>query len=212
MKTFLPWLLAVLAVLGAGFFYKASQAKTTELAELQPRLLELETLRTENEELKQNQVAPEELARLKASQEELLRLRNEVRQLRVDKTQLNQQAQAAQTAAAQAREQAQVAQAQVQEAASKAASERQAAILAAQQAANPGAANACINNLRQLDAIKQQWGLDHQKTAAATPTHQDLTAYFAGQPMPPCPGGGKYSFGNLSVHTTCSIAGHAIPQ
>lgn len=207
MKTILPWLLVLLAGGGGVFFYQASQSHRTELVRTQAQLQELETVRAENAALQKNQIAPEELARLKEAQEELLRLRNEVRQLRADKTQLNQQAQTAQAAAAQARAQAQAIQAQAQEAATKAATDR--ALNAPQATSHQEVANACINNLRQLDAIKQQWGLDYQKTAAATPTFQDLTAYFAGQPIPPCPGGGKYTLGNLGVLTTCSLAGHA---
>jgi len=210
MKTILPWLLVLLAGGGAVFFYQANQSKHAELAQAQGRLQELETLRAENAELQKNQIAPDELARLKESQAELLRLRNEVRQLRADKTQLNQQAQVAQTAAAQAREQVQAAQAQAQEAVTKAATERQA-LLAQQATAAPEVTKACINNLRQLDAVKQQWGLDQRKTAADTPTYQDLTAYFAGQPIPPCPAGGKYTLGNLGVHAICSVAAHALP-
>jgi hypothetical protein len=38
--------------------------------------------------------------------------------------------------------------------------------------------NACINNLRQIDAAKQEWALENDKTADAIPTEQDLLPYF----------------------------------
>jgi Mg-chelatase subunit ChlD len=38
--------------------------------------------------------------------------------------------------------------------------------------------NAIINNLRLLDSSKQQWALEHQKSANAVPTSQDITPYF----------------------------------
>jgi general secretion pathway protein G len=37
--------------------------------------------------------------------------------------------------------------------------------------------NACINNLRQIDAAKQQWALEKGKTASAVPTASDLGPY-----------------------------------
>ena len=39
------------------------------------------------------------------------------------------------------------------------------------------AANACINNLRQIDAAKQQWGLEHHASATNTPSWDDLPLF-----------------------------------
>jgi hypothetical protein len=212
MKTILPWLLVVIAAGGAVFLYNGNQTKTAELARLQAQVQELEPLHAEVEELKKNQVAPEELARLNEAKDEVLRLRNQVRLLTSEKTQLNQQAQAAQNAAQRAQADAQAAQAKVEEVATKMATERTAAIIAARQAAaDPAVINVCLNQLRQLHAAKQQWAADHQKPATATPTDQDLVAYFGGQALPTCPGGGKYAFGNLTVLPGCSTPGHVLP-
>ncbi len=38
--------------------------------------------------------------------------------------------------------------------------------------------NACINNLRQIDAAKQQWALENGKQATSTPTSGSLNAYI----------------------------------
>lgn len=40
------------------------------------------------------------------------------------------------------------------------------------------AAYPCINNLRQLDAIKNQWALENHKIADDMPTWNDLRPYF----------------------------------
>jgi prepilin-type N-terminal cleavage/methylation domain-containing protein len=38
--------------------------------------------------------------------------------------------------------------------------------------------NACLNNLRQIDAAKQQWALENGKTQSATPTSTSLNVYI----------------------------------
>ena len=38
--------------------------------------------------------------------------------------------------------------------------------------------NACINNLRQIDAAKQQWALENGKSAAQVPTSASLNPYI----------------------------------
>jgi hypothetical protein len=197
----LPWLLAVIAAGGAVFFYQGNQTKTAELAKRQAQVQELEGVGEEYEALKKTQIAPEEIARLRESAEELLRLRNEVRQLRADKTQLSQQAAAAKTAADQAQTRAQnLVQSQSQ------------VLAQAQEQAQTLAANACISHLRQLDQAKQQWALEHQKPAGSMPTEKDLAAYFEGEVLPTCPGGGKYTLGTLGMAPTCSLANHLLPR
>ncbi|HXJ75693.1 MAG TPA: hypothetical protein VNM37_22745, partial [Candidatus Dormibacteraeota bacterium] len=48
--------------------------------------------------------------------------------------------------------------------------------------------NACINNLRQLDAAKNQWALEKAKTATDVPVQKDLLPYLRQWPV--CPAGG----------------------
>jgi hypothetical protein len=69
--------------------------------------------------------------------------------------------------------------------------------------------NACINNLRQLDAAKNQWALEKHKQLTDVPTQEDLLPYLAKWPV--CPAGGSYVIGAVSELPTCSVAGHKLP-
>lgn len=71
--------------------------------------------------------------------------------------------------------------------------------------------NACINNLRQLDAAEQQWALENGKPATAVPTKADLLPYLSGHTWPVCPQGGTYTISAVNDKPTCSIPGHVLP-
>jgi len=71
--------------------------------------------------------------------------------------------------------------------------------------------NACINNLRQIDAAKNQWALEHNKTAEDIATVNDLTPYLKNHQMPVCIAGGTYTLGKVSEPATCSIPNHKEP-
>ena len=68
--------------------------------------------------------------------------------------------------------------------------------------------NACINNLRIIDAAKQQWALEKGQQTSATPTDTDIEPYLgrAGTTMPSEPLNGTYSINALSVVPNCSLA------
>ncbi|HTB82198.1 MAG TPA: type II secretion system protein [Candidatus Sulfotelmatobacter sp.] len=81
-------------------------------------------------------------------------------------------------------------------------------------------ANACINNLRQIDAAANQFALEQGKTTGATinfPT--DLTPYIklnASSSIPGCPAGGSYSDSTVGSTPICSLGStitpaHALP-
>ena len=81
-------------------------------------------------------------------------------------------------------------------------------------------ANACINNLRQIDAAANQFALEQGKTSGATinfPT--DLTPYIklnASSSIPGCPSGGTYSDSTVGATPVCSLSStvtpaHALP-
>jgi hypothetical protein len=91
---------------------------------------------------------------------------------------------------------------------------QRAAAVAAQQQAQTEVAqrNACINNLRQIDAAKQQWALENSKTDEAVPVALDLVPYLKGNVFPVCPSGGTYTINSVGVPPTCSIPGHVLPQ
>ena len=72
--------------------------------------------------------------------------------------------------------------------------------------------NTCINNLREIDAAKQQWALENDKTADAIPSAQDLWPYLSNLVFPVCPSGGTYTINAVGVPPTCSVPGHVLPQ
>src|SRR5208283_1053623 len=78
-------------------------------------------------------------------------------------------------------------------------------------------ANACINNMRQIDGAVQQWALEKGKTTGAQPALAvDLTPYIklnSSSSIPPCPAGGTYTVaavGSLPT-VTCSLASTVTP-
>lgn len=70
--------------------------------------------------------------------------------------------------------------------------------------------NHCINNLRQIEAAKQQWALEHQKKETDTPTQSDITSYLKNNQWPVCLAGGSYSINAGSEATACSFPGHQL--
>jgi len=75
-------------------------------------------------------------------------------------------------------------------------------------------ANACINNLRQLDGAKQQWALKTKQATTASPANTSLQPYVgrgsAGGIFPPnCPGNGTYTIGNVATAPVCSLSGQS---
>jgi hypothetical protein len=71
--------------------------------------------------------------------------------------------------------------------------------------------NACINNLRQLDAAKEQWALANRKQAGDEVDIAGVLEYVRGARMPTCPQGGTYRLNAIGAPPECSIAGHAMP-
>ena len=73
------------------------------------------------------------------------------------------------------------------------------------------AMNACVNNLRQLDAAKESWRLENHKTTKDTPTWAELLPYLREKPV--CPQGGTYLLGQVGEPPRCSLGGtHTLPQ
>jgi len=71
-------------------------------------------------------------------------------------------------------------------------------------------ANACINNLRQIDAAANQFALEKGKTTGATIVlTTDLTPYIklnTNQSIPPCPAGGTYALTQVGTNPTCTLS------
>jgi DNA repair exonuclease SbcCD ATPase subunit len=216
-KTVFLWL-GVLALLGGlVFLYASNRQKDAALTALRGELDEAQRQRAELEQTNAAVVEAqnEEIARLRNDNQELLRLRNEIRQVREEKQQLARQAQTAQAEVQRAQAQVLAARSEVQALRTNVPST--APVLApapppAALAQNARAlALACINNLRQLDAAKQQWALENRKTPNTVPTAQDLAPYLKDGVVPACPAGGTYTLNAVSAAPTCSIPGHALP-
>jgi hypothetical protein len=81
------------------------------------------------------------------------------------------------------------------------------------RARRASSANACINNLRQIDAAKQTWALENNKKGKDTPTWDDLRTYFGrgkGE-LPKCPHGGTYTINCLSNAPQCTFKKDVMP-
>ncbi|MEI9865137.1 MAG: DUF4190 domain-containing protein [Limisphaerales bacterium] len=73
--------------------------------------------------------------------------------------------------------------------------------------------NACINNLREIDAAKQQWASENKQATNVIPTMQDLSPYLKdGEESLHCPAGGEYTIGPVGENPTCSIPKHHLPE
>jgi len=74
--------------------------------------------------------------------------------------------------------------------------------------------SACINNLRQIDSAKQQWGLETRQLTNAVPLDADVAPYLRSSSLTNvlCPSGGStatfdssYTLNSLSQPPTCNI-------
>ncbi len=80
--------------------------------------------------------------------------------------------------------------------------------------------NACIANLKQIQAAKEEWAMDNKKNATDSPAFTDLvgtgsTGYIQANASTPggapvCPSGGTYTIGNVNTLAACSVAGHTL--
>ncbi len=76
--------------------------------------------------------------------------------------------------------------------------------------------NACINNLRQIDSIKQQWALEKNQLATVTPGTTDIQPYLGrgtGGSSPWCPLDSSqtfsvsYTMNSIQTPPYCNLAG-----
>jgi prepilin-type N-terminal cleavage/methylation domain-containing protein len=72
-------------------------------------------------------------------------------------------------------------------------------------------ANACINNLRQIDAAKEQWALANNKVMWDAVVDTEVNEYIKGGARPICPADGTYTYGAVGTDPTCDVPGHALP-
>ena len=79
------------------------------------------------------------------------------------------------------------------------------------QARNKARTNSCINNLRQIDAAKEQWAMANNKNETAEPTWNDLVGangYLKVSPV--CRKQGTYTIGKINERPTCSVPKHSL--
>jgi hypothetical protein len=196
LNRWVVWLLVVTFLASEVFLFSALRQKEAAQVSFQAEKQRADDLQTRLDSLKNANAGLEgaEISKLRAENQDLPRLRNTVMQLQATNQKLSQQLKATSTFAQQQ-------QAQLQQ------------LAAAQQAeAEAGERNACINNLRQIDAAKQQWALEKNKTAEAVPTAQDLLPYFKDGVFPVCPSGGTYTLNAVGELPVCSIPSHVLPQ
>ncbi len=66
----------------------------------------------------------------------------------------------------------------------------------------------CQENLSKIDGAKEQWAMENNEPASATPDWTDLvqadgSGYLKTQPV--CPGGGEYRINAIGVEASCNI-------
>lgn len=69
----------------------------------------------------------------------------------------------------------------------------------------------CIENLSQIEAAKQQWGLETKKNTGDEPAVSDLVGPDKWiKSYPECPSGGSYTYQPIGTDATCTISGHSL--
>jgi regulator of replication initiation timing len=207
LKKWILWLCVVALFAMEIFLFLANQQKDAALVQLREARQVAGQLQAQLDQLKNSSVVTlsVENARLRAENQNLTQkfsqLQKENRQLHQTNQQMKQQLQTTSDATSQPQMQA----------------EDQPASTAPETSAGQSAAvvaqfNACISNLRQIDAAKQQWAVENNKSDDAIPTALELLPYLRDAIFPACPAGGTYTINAVGVPPTCSIPGHVLPQ
>ena len=68
---------------------------------------------------------------------------------------------------------------------------------------------ACANNLRLIDAGKEQWAMETGQAQSASVVVTAVDDYLKGSTTPKCPGKGTYTYGDVGTKPTCSATGHS---
>jgi prepilin-type N-terminal cleavage/methylation domain-containing protein len=75
-------------------------------------------------------------------------------------------------------------------------------------------ANACINNLRQIDGAIQQWALENKQAPGASVSYTDIVGYLKNSVI--CPSGGttfanSYTISTVTNKPSCTIGSQFTP-
>ena len=73
------------------------------------------------------------------------------------------------------------------------------------KARNTSQQNACVNNLRIIDAGKEQGAMAFRLTDSDTIASASVNEYIKGNTTPICPGGGTYNYSVIGSQPNCSV-------
>ena len=178
LKPWVLWLCVAALLATEVFLFRAISQKDAALVQLHEARQVAVQLRAQLDQLKNSSVATlsAENARLRAENQNLTQkfshLQNENNQLRKGNQQLTQQLQTT-SDAAQPPPPQMPAEDQQAATAPEPSTQQSAAVAAAADQFNT-----CINNLRLIEAAKQQWALDNSKTDDDIPTALELLPYL----------------------------------
>ncbi|MBC8094979.1 MAG: hypothetical protein H7Y43_04125 [Akkermansiaceae bacterium] len=205
LKVVLPWILVLGLSAAVAAVYLKSSAKDAQLTSLREESKELEQLRADAVAAQEKAQVPDDQVMVsRKDKEELIRLRGEIGKLRTENLKLTKDLTTSQGRAEAARSQAEAAAREVE----NARAQTSAAMIANRANTRDGQRDACINNLRQIDAAKQQWALENNKQVNSVPTPQDIAPYLKNSVIPTCSSGGIYTANPVGHAPTCSIPGH----
>lgn len=75
------------------------------------------------------------------------------------------------------------------------------------KARNTAQQNGCINNIRQIDAGKEQAALTERWSDSDVAITTIVNHYIKGNSIPVCPGNGVYTYESIGTTPTCSFLG-----
>jgi chromosome segregation ATPase len=203
-RRWFAWLCLALMLVAEIFLFRATREKDGALTDLRQAQVELRQIQKELDALKNSNTG------LQAAEISRLRKQNEIYTNRLAKAQtaIDQlEAEAAQ--AAQSLTTARTALQLQQEHLQQLQTENKLVTDASLSIIHR---NTCLNNLREIDAAKQQWALEKNKRADAQPRAEDLLSFLKDGVFPTCPDGGSYFINSVDTAPTCSIPGHILPQ
>lgn len=78
------------------------------------------------------------------------------------------------------------------------------------QTRNYSRSSICINNLRLIDAAKEQYAIENNAAVGAATTSNDCLPYLKNSAFPSCPGTAvAYTTNTVGTYPTCALAGGA---
>jgi hypothetical protein len=206
LKRWFAWLCLALMLVAEIFLFRANRQAVTAQTDLRAAQSELRQANEELAALKSSDAGSQvlEIARLR-KQNDLLTQKNAT--LQADADALREQNQQTTEHLTTARTALQLQQDHLRELAT----ESEQVQTAAEQKISAANRSLCLGNLRQIDAAKQQWALENDKTIDSVPTAVELLPYFKDLNFPVCPAGGTYTINAVGVLPSCSIIGHQLP-